>query len=223
MAWGWQFEHSLRQAWRGHCAVDHLRGAGRAVRDVSCQPHRTGGCKGILDALPAGLGALLLGLMACAALIVLLKTPTRLRLTVAAAGLAAIAVFIGMAAGYLTPPASAYARVSPASGFWILLFSFRPACGRFNHAAAAFAADQSAASGGHIGRYRGGPDVGSLGWPVDPQGIFRPCRCVLAGGRQACDAGAWIVACLGSGRAAARHSLPPGGALAGWCAQHAER
>ena len=83
-----------------------------------------GDAKGILDALPTVAGLLLLGLMVGAALIVLLKTPTRLRLLVAAAGLAAIAVFIGMAATHLTPPANAYARVSPASGFWILLFSF---------------------------------------------------------------------------------------------------
>lgn len=67
---------------------------------------------------------LLLGLMACAALIVLLKTSTGLRLVAAAGGLAAIAVFIGMAATFLTPPSNSYARVSPASGFWILLFSF---------------------------------------------------------------------------------------------------
>ena len=83
-----------------------------------------GDAKGILDALPTGAGMLLLGLLAGAALIVLLRTPTRLRLLVAAAGLAAIAVFIGMAATHLTPHANAYARVSPASGFWILLFSF---------------------------------------------------------------------------------------------------
>jgi osmoprotectant transport system permease protein len=83
-----------------------------------------GDANGILDALPAGAGMLLLGLMACAALIVLLKTSTGLRLVAAAGGLAAIAVFIGMAATFLTPPSNSYARVSPASGFWILLFSF---------------------------------------------------------------------------------------------------
>ena len=80
--------------------------------------------KGILYALPAGAGILLFALMVCAALMVLFKTPTRLRLLTAAAGLAAIAVFVGMAATFLTPAGNSYARVSPASGFWILLFSF---------------------------------------------------------------------------------------------------
>jgi osmoprotectant transport system permease protein len=83
-----------------------------------------GEAKTILDALPAGTGVALLALMVFAAIIVLLKTPTLLRLVTAALALAAIAVFIGMAATQLTPPENTYARVSPASGFWILLFAF---------------------------------------------------------------------------------------------------
>ncbi len=38
--------------------------------------------------------------------------------------LVALAVLIGVAALYLTPESNNYARVSPASGFWLLLFAF---------------------------------------------------------------------------------------------------
>lgn len=83
-----------------------------------------GEAKTILDALPAGAGITLLVLMVFAAVIVLLRTPTLLRLATAATALVALALFIGMAATHLTPPENTYARVSPASGFWILLFAF---------------------------------------------------------------------------------------------------
>ncbi|MBP1858672.1 ABC transporter permease [Rhizobium herbae] len=83
-----------------------------------------GDAKTILEALPAGAGAALLGVMVAATVVILLKTPTFLRLAAAAASLVAIALFIGMAATHLAPPENAYARVSPASGFWILLFAF---------------------------------------------------------------------------------------------------
>ncbi len=83
-----------------------------------------GEAKMILDALPAGAGIALLVLIVFAAVIVLLKTPTLIRLATAAAALVALALFVGMAATHLTPPENTYARVSPASGFWILLFAF---------------------------------------------------------------------------------------------------
>ena len=98
--------------------------------------------KGILDALPAGAGILLFALMVCAALIVLFKTPTRLRLFTAAAGLAAIAVFVGMAATFLTPAGNSYARVSPASRLLDPAVFLRPSGCRFDHQAAALAAGQ---------------------------------------------------------------------------------
>lgn len=83
-----------------------------------------GEAKTILAALPVGAGIALLVLMGVAAVIVLLKTPTLLRLATAAVALVALALFVGMAATHLTPPENTYARVSPASGFWILLFAF---------------------------------------------------------------------------------------------------
>ncbi len=83
-----------------------------------------GEAKTILAALPAGAGIAWLVLMVFAAVIVLLRTPTLLRLAAAATALVALALFIGMAATHLTPPENTYARVSPASGFWILLFAY---------------------------------------------------------------------------------------------------
>ncbi len=83
-----------------------------------------GEARSILDSLPTGAGTALLMLMAAATIVILLKTPTVLRLVTAAVGLVAIAAFVGMAAAHLTPPGNTYARVSPASGFWILLFAY---------------------------------------------------------------------------------------------------
>ena len=83
-----------------------------------------GEAKSNLAALPGGAGVVLIGLMVHAAAVSLLKTPALLRLVTAAVALAAIALFVGMAATHLTPPENTYARVSPASGFWILLFAY---------------------------------------------------------------------------------------------------
>jgi osmoprotectant transport system permease protein len=83
-----------------------------------------GEARSILEALPAGMGwALLLALVALA-ILALLKTSTMMRLAAAAIGLVVIMVLIGMAGTFLTPAGNTYARVSPASGFWTLLFAF---------------------------------------------------------------------------------------------------
>ena len=83
-----------------------------------------GEARGILEALPAGFGAALLGLVVIAIVIVLLKTPTVFRLVLGLAALLALAILVGLSAGHLTPPENTYARVSPASGFWLLSFAF---------------------------------------------------------------------------------------------------
>ncbi|THK39116.1 ABC transporter permease [Ensifer sp. MPMI2T] len=83
-----------------------------------------GDAKAILEALPPSLGYALLGLLALAAIIALFKTPTLVRMAVAFAALVALGVLIGMAANHLTPPENTYARVSPASGFWVMVFAF---------------------------------------------------------------------------------------------------
>ncbi|MCZ4093819.1 ABC transporter permease [Sinorhizobium psoraleae] len=83
-----------------------------------------GEAKAILEALPPSLGYALLALLAFAAAIALFRTPNLVRMTVAFATLVALGVLIGMAANHLTPPENTYARVSPASGFWVMVFAF---------------------------------------------------------------------------------------------------
>lgn len=90
----------------------------RANRIVPGEP------RAILDALPSGLGAALLAFVTVALVLIVLKTPTLLRLVLGLAALAILAVLIGLAAGHLTPPENTYARVSPASGFWLTSFAF---------------------------------------------------------------------------------------------------
>lgn len=90
----------------------------RANRIVAGEP------RGLLEALPPAAGYALLALLVIAGLIALIKTPTLVRLAASLAALAGLAVFIGVAALHLTPPGNTYARVSPASGFWLLLFAF---------------------------------------------------------------------------------------------------
>ena len=77
----------------------------------------------ILEALPAWTGILLLAALAAAGIVALLKTPVLARLGAAIAALIALTVLLGIAALHVTPPENAYARVSPASGFWLLLFA----------------------------------------------------------------------------------------------------
>lgn len=80
--------------------------------------------RSILEALPGGLGPALLAFVAVAIVIVVLKTPTVLRLLLGLAAILALAVLIGLSAGHLTPPENSYARVAPASGFWLTGFAF---------------------------------------------------------------------------------------------------
>ncbi|MBP1887377.1 osmoprotectant transport system permease protein [Ensifer mexicanus] len=83
-----------------------------------------GEAKAILEALPPSLGYALLALVALAAAIAFFKTPNLVRMMVAFAALVALGVLIGVAANHLTPPENTYARVSPASGFWVMVFAF---------------------------------------------------------------------------------------------------
>ncbi|RVD32665.1 ABC transporter permease, partial [Mesorhizobium sp. M8A.F.Ca.ET.023.02.2.1] len=78
----------------------------------------------IHDALPATTGPLLLAIVIVAALIALLRTPLALRLAASVVALVALALLIGVAGTFLTPAGNTFARISPASGFWILIFAF---------------------------------------------------------------------------------------------------
>jgi osmoprotectant transport system permease protein len=76
------------------------------------------------DALPAVAATTLLCFLAIAAIGIALRTPTGFRLLMAMVALALLAICIGVAGRFLTPEGNSYARVSPASGFWVLLLSF---------------------------------------------------------------------------------------------------
>ncbi|AWI60785.1 hypothetical protein AB395_00005608 (plasmid) [Sinorhizobium fredii CCBAU 45436] len=80
--------------------------------------------KAILEALPPSLGYGLLALLTFAIVVAILKTSVLVRMAAAFAALVALCFLIGSAAGNLAPADNAYARVSPASGFWILVFAF---------------------------------------------------------------------------------------------------
>ena len=83
-----------------------------------------GQARSILEALPATTGWLLLAIIVAAALIALFRTPLVLRLAAGVVALAALALLIGVAGTFLTPAGNTFARVSPAYGFWILIFAF---------------------------------------------------------------------------------------------------
>lgn len=90
----------------------------RANRIVAGQSHS------IIGSLPTWASVLLIAVVAATAIIALLRTPLPLRLAASVASLAALALLIGLAAAHLTPAGNDYARVSPAAGFWLLLFAF---------------------------------------------------------------------------------------------------
>lgn len=83
-----------------------------------------GAARSILEALPATAGPLLLAIIVVAVLIALFKTPLVLRLAASIVVLAALALLIGVAGTFLTPAGNTFARISPASGFWLLIFAF---------------------------------------------------------------------------------------------------
>ncbi|MCJ8150395.1 ABC transporter permease [Shinella sedimenti] len=83
-----------------------------------------GEARWIVEALPAGYGAALLAFIAVAIVLIVLNTPTFFRLLLGLVALLGLAFLIGLSAGHLTPPENTYARVSPASGFWLSSFAF---------------------------------------------------------------------------------------------------
>ncbi|MES0022670.1 MULTISPECIES: ABC transporter permease [unclassified Mesorhizobium] len=83
-----------------------------------------GQARSVLEALPATVGPLLLAIVVVAAIVALLKTPLVLRLAASVVALAALAILIGVAGTFLMPAGNTFARISPASGFWLLIFAF---------------------------------------------------------------------------------------------------
>lgn len=83
-----------------------------------------GEARSLFEALPMSAALFLSALLVLSVVFVALRTPTGLRLGLAAIVLAALTLLVGHAGTALTPPGNSYARVAPASGFWILLFAF---------------------------------------------------------------------------------------------------
>ena len=83
-----------------------------------------GQARSILEALPPTLGALLLAIVILCGIVALLKTPLIIRLVASIVALVALSSLIGAAGGFLTPAGNTFARVAPASGFWLLVFAF---------------------------------------------------------------------------------------------------
>ncbi len=91
--------------------------AARPNRILAGTPYRLTG------ALPPWAAALLLAVLIAALLVACLRSPRLLRLAAGVAALAALAGAIGLSGAILTPPGNPYARVAPASGFWLLAFA----------------------------------------------------------------------------------------------------
>lgn len=77
--------------------------------------------KPLTDALPPSLALLLGGLVVFAVLVSVLRARASLRLGAICTALLALLLSIGQAAEFLTPAGNSYARIAPASGFWLLL------------------------------------------------------------------------------------------------------
>ena len=90
----------------------------RANRIAGGEGHR------LLDALPPAAAALLLAVVVVASLLSLPKLRPGIRLAASAAPLLTLAWTIGAAATYLTPEGDTFARIAPASGFWLMTFAF---------------------------------------------------------------------------------------------------
>ncbi|WP_414650765.1 ABC transporter permease [Ensifer sp.] len=83
-----------------------------------------GEAKTIVEALTLPWSALVLLVVLSSVAVAALRVPAMLRLAAAFTALGVLALGIGIAALHLTPEGNSYARVSPASGFWIMLFAF---------------------------------------------------------------------------------------------------
>jgi len=83
-----------------------------------------GEARSVVAALPPWAAALLLAVVAAAAVIALFRSPVLIRLSASLGALVVLALAVGVAGRYLTPAGNSYARISPASGFWLLVFAF---------------------------------------------------------------------------------------------------
>jgi len=78
----------------------------------------------LFDALPTSWAWLLAGIILLGMAGAVLRLAPAIKLICATAALLALAGLLGVSAGHLMPEGNSFARVSPASGFWLLLFAF---------------------------------------------------------------------------------------------------
>lgn len=90
----------------------------RANRIVSGEPRL------VWHALPGGVMAFVMLTVIGVALVAAFVRWPAVRLAAAALGLSIVVPVVGMSASYVTPAENTFARVSPASGFWLLVLSF---------------------------------------------------------------------------------------------------
>jgi osmoprotectant transport system permease protein len=95
-----------------------------ALPFIVVKPNRIlqGQGRSIIEALPSGSGLTLIAALVIVALCLVFRLPAAVRLAIAAAALVVSVLALGWAAHTQLPPGNAYARVSPGSGFWLLLF-----------------------------------------------------------------------------------------------------
>ncbi len=79
-----------------------------------------GEARDLTASLPTGAAYALIAVMTFAALAAFFRIGTRLKLAASLLALLTLMIVIGFAAHFLTPEGNAYARVSPASGFWFM-------------------------------------------------------------------------------------------------------
>jgi osmoprotectant transport system permease protein len=79
---------------------------------------------GLLSALPSWEAGLVLALFVIASALLLFRTRPAVRLVVSGVALALLAMAIGRAGTFLTPPGNTYARVAPGGAFWFMAFAF---------------------------------------------------------------------------------------------------
>ena len=90
----------------------------RANRIVPGEP------RSLLDALPGLPSAFLIGILLVGFVAALFRFPVTAKLVAGFLVLATLFVLIGASGTYLTPEGDTFARVSPGSGFWLLVFAF---------------------------------------------------------------------------------------------------
>lgn len=96
-----------------------------ALPFIVVKPNRIlqGQGRSLIEALPSISGIAMAAVIVVVALCLLIRLPSPARLAIVTTALLAVILALGSAAHTGLPPGIAYARATPGSGFWLLLFS----------------------------------------------------------------------------------------------------